>query len=164
MNQPPSVPEQAPADARTVAGAQPEVVVVCQRTRWTTVAFGLFYLPFSIPPLVTAHTAALAMAVVLALMNAAILGRAFLVGTVRATGGRVVIRSALRTYRYAAADIVRFEAEPGLLGPRKGLFLAAVTTSGHQRFENFHCPRSGRGSDLVPTTASRLNAYLAAYR
>jgi hypothetical protein len=76
----------------------------------------------------------------------------------------VVIRCALWTHRYAAADIDHFETHPGLVGARQRLILAAVTSSGWRKFDDFNCPRSGRGSDLVPRTAERLNAYLAAYR
>ncbi len=165
MHQAPPRSEQTPADDRAVAAAQQPVVVVCQYTRWVAATFGLLFLPFTLGPLATAHTtAARAADVVVALMSVAFLVRAFLAGTVRAADGSVVIRSFLRTRRYAAADIDRFEAQPGLVGARKRLILVAVTSSGPRDFPDFACPRSGRGSDLVPTTVRRLNAYLAAYR
>ena len=165
MNQPPPVPDQTPADARAVAAATQAVVVVCQYSRWVAATAGLLFLPLTLPSLATAHTtAARVAAVVVSLMSVAFLVRAFLMGTVRAAGGSVVIRSALWTHRYAADDIDHFEAHPGLVGARQRLILAAVTSSGWQTFPDFNCPRSGRGSDLVPTTASRLNAYLGAYR
>lgn len=166
MNQaPPPGSEQTPADARAVAAAQQPVTAVCQYTRWVAATAGLVFVAFIPGTLATAHTtAAIVAGVVVALMSVAFLVRAFLAGTVRAADGRVVIRSALWTHRYAAADIDRFEAQPGLVGARKRLILVAVTSSGPRNFPDFASPRSGRGSDLVPTTARRLNAYLAAYR
>ena len=129
------------------------------------VSAGLLLLPLTLPALAMAHTtAALVAAAITAFLNVGALVRAFLMDTVRAADGRVVIRSALWTHRYAATDIDRFEAQPGLVGARKRLILVAVTSSGPRNLPDFACPRSGRGSDLVPTTANRLNAYLDAYR
>jgi hypothetical protein len=154
-----------PCGGLAVTAAQQPVVVVCRYTRWVAATAGLLFLPLTLGPLATAHTtAAIVGDVVVALMNVAMLVRAFPAGTVRAADGNVVIRSALWTHRYAAADIDHFEAQPGLVGARKRLILVAVTSSGPRSFPDFACARSGRGSDLVPTTASRLNAYLAAYR
>ena len=165
MNQPPSVPQQTLADTSAVAAAKQPFVVVCQYTRWVAASFGLLALPFTFGPLVTAHTTeAIVASVIVSLMSVAFLVRAFLAGTVRAADGSVVIRGFLWTHRYAAADLDHFEAHPGLVGARQRLILAAVTSSGWRKFDDFNCPRSGRRSGLVPTTAERLNAYLAAYR
>jgi hypothetical protein len=148
-----------------IAAAQQRVVAVCQYARWTAAAFGLIGLPFTLFAVAIADTpAALTATAVTALMNVAFLVRAFLLGTVRAADGAVVIRSFWRTHRYAAADVDRFEAQPGAVGARQRLILVAVTSSGPRKFPDFNCRLSGRGGDLVPTTASRLNAYLAAYR
>ena len=94
MNQPPSVPEPTPAGARTLVAAQQPVVAVCQYARWSAAAFGLIGLPFTLFAVAIADTpAALTATAVTALMNVAFLVRAFLLGTVRAADGAVVIRS-----------------------------------------------------------------------